>query len=479
MPIKQSKLTLSPKILGLLAYLYLGLIILAGVIYGPSALFYVLFAVLAGLFILPDRQFLGLCLAAGLTMVFERHFTLSGLVLDRDVYKLYLLDLVLAFSFLALLINQFKKRTKLLFGWPEILLLAFMALVGIYLIHSLFDINAEFTVAFSSFKNYFFYPLVYFLALYAIDSRKKFKNFVSLLLLIAVGLIGFIVFGFFNGSGLWSEFTPLSTGGVRYLAGTHALYMLFALLITASLLFYNRIRNPFLALGISAIWSLGIGVSLMRHLWLAAIAGLIALLILMEKPARLNLKDYAFKTGLAIISIALAIGLFLNLTFFYNSQSSFSQTLASIGDRLISLTVLADDTSAAWRNDLWRDARDLWEKNPLLGIGLGKSILIDWGEYKNFEEVRNIHNSPLAIMVQMGLIGLLAFLAFVVSVFSAVWKKIYLDYDLKPYYLGIGAGVVVFLLASLFQPYLETNLLGIWLWLFLGLLRTSTNLARP
>lgn len=474
----QSKFALSPKTLGFLAYLYLSLIIIAGLVYGPSPLLYGLFAILAGLFILPDRQFLGLCLIAGLTMVFERQFTLSGLVMDKAVYKLYLLDLVLIFSFLATAISQLRKRTKILFGWPEILLGVFMALVTIYLTVSLFDINAEFAVAFSSFKNYFFYPLIYFLVILIIDSREKLKGFINLLLLVAVGLIGFIAIGFLNGAGLWTEFTPLSTGGVRYLAGTHALYMLFALLIAAALLFHNRIRSPFLAIGIMAFWSLGIGASLMRHLWLALAVGLATLLILMEKPARISLKNYAVKIFLAVGSLAVVAIMFFSLTFYSADYSSLSRTASSFGDRLISLTDLSADISASWRTDLWRDAQNLWKENPAFGIGLGKSLLIDWGEYKNFEEIRNIHNSPLSIMVQMGLVGLASWLAFIVAVFWFCRNSIYLDDDLKPYYLGIASGIAAFLIASLFQPYLETNLLGLWLWLFLGLLRTSVNLAQ-
>ena len=67
---------------------------------------------------------------------------------------------------------------------------------------------------------------------------------------------------------------------------------------------------------------------------------------------------------------------------------------------------------------------------------------------------------------------------FIASVLIVAIPKIFVNQDLKPYYLGILAGTVAFLFASLFQPYLETNLLGIWLWLFLGLLRTTTNLSR-
>ena len=64
-----------------------------------------------------------------------------------------------------------------------------LILVGLYLIRGLFDINADPAVVFSSFKNYFFYPLLYFFVINAIDSGGKVKEVIHLILLTAVGLI--------------------------------------------------------------------------------------------------------------------------------------------------------------------------------------------------------------------------------------------------------------------------------------------------
>ena len=79
----------------ILAYAYLSAIIIVMITLGPWPIFYLAFAFLSLLFILPNDYRLGLSLILVLTMIFERYFTLQGLEVDRDVYKLYLIDIVL------------------------------------------------------------------------------------------------------------------------------------------------------------------------------------------------------------------------------------------------------------------------------------------------------------------------------------------------------------------------------------------------
>ncbi|MFA5125148.1 MAG: O-antigen ligase family protein [Patescibacteria group bacterium] len=462
--------------INLLAYVYLGALIIAIIAYGPSPLFYLLFAAIAALFILPNHYFLGFCLLITLTMLFERFFTLTGLVIDREIYKFYLLDIVMVLSFAALAVRHFilQKKRRFIWGWPETLLACFMLLVAVYLFRSLFDINAKFEVAFSSFKNYFFYPLLYFFTVLVVQSPKRLKQVSQLIMLNGVILIAFLLIGFVRGAGLWTEFTPLSTAGVRYLAGTHAFYLLIAMMIGVPLLAFNRLRNQWLGLLVFALWSMGIIVSLMRHLWLAAIIGIAALFILMPYQNKKFISRQAIKAGLLVVSLVLAAVLAANLAYFNPATETAAGNVRNISERLLSLRDLSEDTSASWRLDLWKDAQQVWQANPIWGIGFGHTILIDTGDYQNFEEIRNIHNSPLAIIVQMGLVGLIVFALFILTVFISAWRPAYTNFDLIPYYLGVAVAILIFLFASCFQPYLETNLMGIWLWILLGLLRSAT-----
>jgi O-antigen ligase len=458
-----------------LSFIYLGALVLIFSLYGSMPVFYLLFLLLAVLFILPDQDYLGLSLIIFLTMIFERHFTLSPLIIDDTVYKIYLIDIVLILTFIAAFINnKIKSEKKITFDWPEKLLLAFLFLSGLYLLRAIIDINSDFSVAFSSFKNYFFYPLIYFLAVTVLDSEKKIIKTAQLILLTAVGLIIFIFIGFINGAGLWTEFTPLSTPGIRYLAGTHAFYMMLAAILGISLLIYKQIRNPLFTLIVLALWGIGIQLSLMRHLWLAIIVALIFILVVAELPAKKIFLTYAIKAGLIFTSIILFLVLLFNLTYISGTTGQLQSAFSGISDRLLSATELEEDTSATWRGDVWGQARKKWEQNPILGIGFGHSVLIDKDDWRTFEEIRNIHNSPLTITIQMGIIGIIILISFVISVLFYAWKNFFRLNELKPYYIGFSAIIIAFIISSLFQPYLETNLMGIWFWLSLGIIRAMT-----
>lgn len=460
------------------SYFYLSLIIIGFAFFSQSPWLYLIFIGLAVFFILPDRYLLGLCLLIFLTMFFERHFALQGLVIDRSIYKLYLIDIVFGLTILAYFISYKYRQIKLkvIWGLPEKLLFIFMVLVSAYLIRSFFDINTKFPIAFSSFKNYLLYPLIYFFVAWSVDSSEKLKKIVHLFLLASVGLIIFIFIGLVRGAGLWSEFTPLSTAGVRYLAGTHAFYLSLALTISISLLLYGRLRNYTFSLFIMSAWAFGIGVSLMRHLWLATVLGVVALFVLADRPIKKIFSTYALKVSMIGVSLAVGLALVISLTYFSGSSDKLYQTVSAFGQRIYSVAELSEDSSANWRQSFWYESKKIWLTNPLLGIGFGRSLMIDDGKWQTTEEIRNIHNSPLSITVQMGLLGIGIFVFFILSVLFSAWLDLKNHFDLKPYYLGIIGVIVVFLSSSFFQPYLETNMMGIWLWLFLGLLRTAKTI---
>ncbi len=84
-------------------------------------------------------------------------------------------------------------------------------------------------------------------------------------------------------------------------------------------------------------------------------------------------------------------------------------------------------------------------------------------------EVRNIHNSYLVILVQMGIPALvvLSLLSFqIVKNIKTIIKKDWLQTALVLVLISL-------LVNFMFQPYLETNLLGIFFWIILGLLRAT------
>jgi O-antigen ligase len=292
-------------------------------------------------------------------------------------------------------------------------------------------------------------------------------------LISGAGIIAFLLVGLARGGGLWTEYTPLSTSGTRYLAGTHAFYLVLSLMLGVSLLAFKRLRSIGFATMIAIFWVLGISLSLMRHLWLDAVFSLSLLFLLLPRPNQKELYKYVSKAALGLATVFALLTLSAGLFYLSGFSESFRDQAGNLVVRGTSLLNLGEDTSATWRLQLWYDAREAWNKNRFFGLGFGKTILIDTGDWQNFEEVRNMHNSMLALLVQMGFLGFSFFVALIaVSGFYAI-KRIYQNEELTPYYLGISAGCATFLFASLFQPYLETNLMGIFFWIFLGLLRTS------
>ena len=457
--------------------IYLCFILLVGVFtfYPHYPLIWWSILILSLVFILPIHYYLGLPLIIILTILFERAFTLQGLIFDHFVYKIYPLDIIMGTSFLALFISAIteKIKIKIKFGWPEWLLIIFMIINLIYLIGAWLDINSNLEIAFSSFKNYTWYSLIYFFILLTIKNSEDFKKNIHIILISGAIIIVYLLFGLMKGQGLWTEYMPLSTPGVRYLSGTYAFYMLLCLILGISLLAFKRLGNSAFAAIIALFWILGIILSLMRHLWLDTIISLILLFLLLPQENKRVLSYYARKFSLIIISAFAFILLITELLYLTDFNKNFYKQTNNLLIRANSLINIEEDQSANWRLQFWYDAKKVWEKTPLLGVGLGKSVLIDTGDWQNFEAIRNLHNSWLAILIQFGIVGFLLFLSLIIVSAVTAFKTIYQFDDLLPYYLGLLVGCATFLFASLFQPYLETNLMAIFFWIFLGLLRTA------
>ncbi|MBI5766088.1 O-antigen ligase family protein, partial [Candidatus Falkowbacteria bacterium] len=423
----------------LVAFIYLAGIIILSIMFGLSPLLYFLFAIIAAVLIIPSYP-IGFKLIIIMTMIFERFFTLQSLVMEQQIYKLYPLDMVIGLTILGWLISFFrpqaeKDRPKIIWEAPEKILFIFLIISVFYYIRANLDVNADLEVAFSTFKNYTFYPLLYFLTVYSVQNIKIFKNTVQLIFIGGVLIIGFIAAGFFLGQGLWTEFTPLSTAGVRFLAGTHGFYLTVSTIITISLLSFKKFRNNGFVWAIVWIWLLGIAGSLMRHLWLSLAFGVLVLFIFMPNKNKRGLIRCFINNGLVILSLAAIIFLVINL---YPAQinSNYFKVMQNLKQRVASVANVNEDTSAAWRLELWRSAKKVWLTEPVFGVGFGKKISFESEGWQTAEKIRNIHNSPLAIMVQMGVIGLAFFVIFVLLVVVKGLKYIYRDKELMPYYLG-------------------------------------------
>lgn len=431
-----------------------------------------------------------------LTFIFERFFTLQPIILGRAEYKLYPLDIIFLGVIGGIMLQFFQRtltfrqnggqaipassagRLPLKRGGgimiADYFLMAFIILAGAYFFFSAFVLKNDFALAFSSFKNYAFYALFYFAILFLINNKENLTRLLKFALAGAVGIIFFIIYGILSGSGLWSEFTPLSTEGMRLLAFTHAFYLSMAIIFSIAWLSFKKDNFskyfPYLAI----IWSVGILGSMMRHLWIGLFVSIIFLYFIIPQKNKLAFKRAIGKYSLVMLMLFILIFYIAALFPCSNLNKNSAETFSIIKNRVTSTANIYDE-SILWRNAVWSSALKKYAKNPILGLGFGKKIFIEIGNYKNLVEIRNIHNSFIALLVQMGVLGAGIFTFFIWNAVKNSFKNLRAKDDFTVFRFAALSVLVFYLIAFMFQPYLETNLLGIFFWINLGILRTYEN----
>lgn len=471
---------------------FVSLFILANFIVGFNLpLFVVVMAISALIAYLYPRS--GVYAIIFLTFIFERFFTLQPIIMGRAEYKLYPIDIIFGAVILGIIWQVVSNRLPLCkrgskgdFKNPssslplekgegfikkiDYFLVAFIFLSGIYFIVSTFILKTNFELAFSSFKNYAFYSLFYFAIIYLFDKREYIIQLMKFALAGAVGIVFFIFYGVIAGQGLWSEFTPLSTEGVRLLAFTHGFYLSLALIGVLIYLIFEKTKHSIIYFLLGAIWIFGIVGTMMRHLWIGLIVAFIAIFLIVPREYRVSFKKLSLKYFELLVAMLIIFAYFSFLLPDSRIHDLANSVTNVIYQRVNSFTDVSSDDSFFWRSVAWQEAAKEYLKNPILGIGFGKYIYIEIEKYRDFVEVRNIHNAPLVILVQMGAISFLAFLALIVGNIKNIFQKVkkeWLDYALISL-------LVFYLVVFLFQPYLETNLLGIFFWIILGLIRVKS-----
>ena len=421
-----------------------------------------------------------------LTFVWERFFTLAPVVVGRQEYKIYSLDILFIGILLGtgwhifnsyirnekhfrVFLNKLKQHSKIIK-----LFVAFTVLIGLHFLGDiLFQSEINKSVAFSSFKYYAFYPLFFLLAIILFDKKEDIKILFKFALAGGLAIIFFIIYGIINHGGLWTEFTPMSTGGIRILAFTHAFYlsMVWLGLFVFTIKQKNTKQKYYVWLGIFAFGILG---SMMRHLWLGLGFSLIVIILFFFKKdnrkflvERIGFYTPFFIAGLAIFS-------YIVISFPYSSWHTLGVEIwQAMSERFASLGQIKGDSSFSWRQLAWQEAIKQYLHHPLYGLGFGKSIYLETMNYHDFVEVRNIHNSWLVLFIQAGLFISGIFLLFLIEIAKRIFKSRDINFD----WLEITTIILIinYIFIALFQPYLETNMLGIFFWILLGL---AVNLFR-
>ena len=432
---------------------------------------YILVAVL-GLIIATVSPRAGIYALVVLMLIFANFFSLQSIIINNIEYKFYLLDIIFIGILFGIFLRILAGKIKIKIRLVDVLLIAFLALTIIYFFVSVFYLDAFFHPAFSSLKNYMFYPLLYF-AIYALFTHREYWNrFFKFLMVGATGIIGFIVYGVINGKGLWTEITPLTTAGARILDFNHAFYLTAMCLVGLVYVLYKKDLLTKYFYFLLPVFAIGIIGSLMRHLWIALLLALLFLyLILYKQRKKIFRKVFAkyLAIGLMIFSI---VFLLVNLLPFSKISHDYFSLQNDVAIRAISV-VNRQDTSIAWRNTVWQGVWKQYQQNLIFGLGFGRRIFINMGGYSDYIELRNIHNSWLAIFVQMGLLGIALLFSFIFLLMKKVLskKQVILTKKLSIIKLSTMSILVLCLVAFLFQPYLEANFFSWLFWINLGLAR--------
>lgn len=407
-----------------------------------------------------------------LTFIFERFFTLQSIFIGRTEYKLYPLDIILGAVIAGTLLQMLIGKVRLHFKRIDFYLIAFILFNIVYFFFSIFILKSDTALAFSTFKNYAFYSLLYFLIIALFQEEENIHNLLKFAFAGAVGILFFIGFGLVSGYGLWSEYTPLSTEGVRLLAFTHAFYLSLVSLGLLIYLLFQKEKSRIWQYGLLIIWAFGIVASMMRHLWIALAMVLALIYLIIPKEQKKKMSALAVQGIILLIILAVAFFYIAQIfpqssahKLFYSVQNVMTQRVGTL------VAPSSADESFSWRTVVWKEALKEYITQPIFGIGFGKMLFIEIDKYRDMVEVRNIHNSPLILLVQMGLIGILTMGILLFQESKKLWQKpkeSWLDYFLL-------IAWVFYLIIFLFQPYLETNLLGIFFWILLGLIRLKTE----
>lgn len=447
---------------------------------GPTEFLYPLLLVVLFVFILTD-YFAGFLSMIVLTIIFEQFFTLTPFTMFSTELKIYPLDFIIIFTSISFLLHHVvRNRKKLRFGSLALPLGIFAAVSAVSFTYGIAQ-GGDAAIAFSSFKNYAVYGFLYFLTINVIQNKEDLLRVMRTFMYTGLVLAGFIVIGVLRGQGVWAEYNPLSTEGTRLFAASHAFYLGIIVLYSLSLYlqgekFFGKATFPLIALQIG-----GILISLSRHLWISLAITLFLLFALSQMKQKKQLVSDLVRYSLAGIAVLFLFLWLQGLITGTNNALGFAQYFTEdVILRFRSIDIFStDDPSGLWRFFLWQKSFALFAANPLIGAGYGLSITFDYLGYPTQSEIRSLHNSFLAIAIQMGVVGLISFIAIHFKMFVDFIRNIKKAEGItRALLIGSALSLIYFLINANFGVYFELNLLVIFFWILAGLFEMSWKLGR-
>lgn len=469
---------------GILGIFSMSVFILSNLYIGQSLVLYGFALILAfcSVMMYPTS---GLCILIVCTMWFERHFTLAPLAVNGAFIKLYPIDFIILFLAVSVLIRMIFGGWKIKFKNLDKFILLFGVICTAGFVIAIFR-HLDLALAFGTYKNYFLYAVVYFLAIIILRAEDDWRRVMNWFAAGGLGLIFFLAYGLVTGNGLWSEFTPLSTSGSRLIAGTHTFYFVLFLFWLIAVRLWRKIQKD--AKWFDNIWpllamSLATGalvVSLVRHLWVAvAFVLLFWLAFLPGIKMRLRYLLIIFLT--AAISAVWLFGYYYSENILRAGGTSQHVSAAQVLKERTDIEYVTSmrDSSFRWRVSTWQTGFYSWAINPIFGTGLGYQISGFDNNWPFTVALREIHNDYLAILFQLGMVGfMIVGLWFVYLVYEFFKNRKILSGPeiFRSRLLFFSWSAIIILMAGFsISIYWDINLFVIWWWLALAAFRFCTE----
>ncbi|MFA6027937.1 MAG: O-antigen ligase family protein [Patescibacteria group bacterium] len=458
--------------------------LLAVIVSGFNLLLYIFcFSLVSIVIFLYPR--IGISIAIFSTVVFERIFTLTPLIISDAEYKFYPLDLIIVITLVAWLMPYLVNRKKILNfqqnKWLIISCSCFFFLLAISFVRAYLT-GADLALAFSANKNFIFYSLFFLLVVALIDNKHKLITLLASSFFGAISVLSIFLMGLITGQAVFTEYIPLSTYGERYLGGGYTFFLALAVIWIFSFFVFKQYKEKnwlyysvWVALLISLI---ALALSLIRHIWLGLAVAVIFYFIFLGKRQK-----WEFAKIVSIMLFLIVLGTFLVLYVnYWQGEAGFSvkELFTSIYLRVQSIfTFSYADDSALWRREAWLAAYKVFTHNIVFGIGLGKTLTLELFNYESEVDIRELHNDFVAIALQMGLTGLLLIFWFIFEIMRR-FVKIYRETDKakQQYLLPAAACLVLFLFSANFGTYFDLNLLVIFFWIMLAIVINTPKYTR-
>jgi len=307
----------------------------------------------------------------------------------------------------------------------------------------------------------------YGLCFLMLDLVKEKRNMYRLFVLMLISMIFGIIYGIYTG--LFESSPGLRIGAHIYprLHPASETGLTLLIILTALAIGLKGGIKKLSFAGLIILFSIMQLLSFVRSRWIAIICGISCLFF-----AFLPNRKRAFTKLIVVLVVLLSLYLLLALSF--PQENVLFRWGSGIASRYNSIFIAWNEPSLSSRRSEWNVA---WEKalrRPFFGNGLGTQITFfrddKWFGTPTWHTTRYIHNAPLFVFLNMGLIGLITFLWFFSSVVSygfRLYKTLNNNFD-RLFAVGISCALITLMVASLAGLLFTSPVMTMWVGFFAG-----------